>query len=203
MHLTAKRDEGALHEQKTIGRNRRIAVLCVMVAAMLATAAPSHAGELWGAYTGYNFDEFRGDDGYGLSWNYSDAESAGAQAVKVCRERQPPLPLHDPARPGVAPGERCGDVIFAFSTAGPSAQKYTAVPDPAWGEDFEKLFVWNKASRCVAVFEQSNHWEGYEVLGSGFSPIWGDAPESIIAVGEQQMQREIPYRVSRIACNDS
>ena len=69
---------------------------------------------------GCHFDEIQGDEGYGISWNYPDPQSAIDQALKACRERQPPPPVHSPDQlaSGAHPGLRRGDRIFAFSSQG-------------------------------------------------------------------------------------
>lgn len=185
---------------------------CALAIACAAAPGPAQAAELWGAYAGYHFDDFSGDEGYGITWNYPDPESAIGQALKVCRERQPPPPVHTPDQlaSGAAPGLRCGDVVFAFSSEGPDPEHVIATPDPAWGQDFEKLTAHRRA-RCTAVFELSNHPDGYHVLGSNFHNYEGDDRASLEAFGERRYARKDrtpnepypnPYRTAFVACND-
>ena len=187
----------------------RATLLATFLGAVIGTGGfgPVLSAELWGAYAGYHFDHTVGDEGYGLAWNYPDAEKALARALEVCRQHQPPLPqeYNETWRRYLA--ERCSDVLFAFSTDGPSLETVTRTPDPAWFEGFEKLTVLRR-HRCVAVVELSNHPDGFEVLGSNFHTVWGNSEEALSAAIEHEYARgpnrpyRNPYRVAVVACND-
>ena len=189
-------------------------LLATFLGAVIGTAGsgPALSAELWGAYAGYHFDDFQGDEGYGVAWNYPDADKALARALEVCRQHQPPPPQgeeHDEAW-RYHSGERCGDVLFAFSTDGPSPETVTRTPDPGWADGFERLTVLRR-HRCVAVVELSNHFDGVEVLGSNFHMEEENSEEALSALIERvyaQKDRRPnepypnPYRVVVVACND-
>ena len=188
-------------------------VLAFILGAMsIGGPATSEAGELWGAYAGYHFDGFAGDEGYGISWNYADAQSAVAEALRQCRERQPTPPVHTPAQraSGAHPGERCGDRVFAFSSTGPDPEHVVRSPDPDWGQNFDRLTV-HRRHRCTGVVERSIHTDGFAVLGTNFHRVEGDTQAAVkglivkrFSKGQSVPQLTIPYpyRTAIIACND-
>ena len=178
---------------------------------MLPVADNVAADERWGAYAGYHFDDTVGDEGFGVAWNFPDPAKALARALEICRQHQPPPPQgaeYDEAW-RYHGGRRCGDVIFAFSSAGPQPETVKSKPDPAWAEGFEKRTV-KRQHRCVAVTELSNHPDGFEALGSNFHMDAGNSEEELAALIERlyggkdrgaHAPDPNPYRVALVACN--
>ena len=201
-----------MNRRKPFSRRARATLVATFLGAVIGTGGfgPALSDELWGAYTGYQFDDLQGDDGYGLAWNFPDPDKAMAQALESCRQQQPPVPQGEEYDETwrYHSGERCGDVLFAFSTDGPSPATVTRTPDPAWAEGFEKLTVIGRG-RCIGVVEVTILWFDQE-LGKNFDVFWGvpnyweDSEEGISAQIEQNYSREhaMPHRVDIIICND-
>ena len=68
-----------------------------------------------------------------------------------------------------------------------------------------------RRARCTAVFELSNHPDGFQVLGSNFHNHQGDDRASLEALGERLYAGKDrtphepypdPYRTAIVACND-
>ena len=105
---------------------------------------PSPArGELWAAYTGYSFDRYAGDEGYGLAWNYPSKEEAIAEALKKCKQIQPPTPSSD--------HKQCGDDTWTISTTATPEVIAIKVPSERW-YGFIRTWIYN--ARCFAVLKE-------------------------------------------------
>lgn len=195
---------------------RKIIAAIAIVGVWLSLTTAANSAELWGAYTSYDFDQFTGgSDGYGLAWNYPDAEQAMRVALEQCRKQQPPPPpvrLRDPNQPQKTitgedvfnpPPERCGDTMIAFSTDGPSPTKETETLDPTrYIDTGSRKFAYVKYTyltklRCVLVIAFSAYDDGSGPLQYAIRA--GDSEEEILG----KIQVADPYaKVTKLACND-
>ena len=152
-------------------------------------SAPAQ-GELWGAYTGYNFDSFSDDDGYGVAWNYRSKEEAIAKSLKECKLRQPPFPTSD--------HKRCGDDTYVFSTSATPELITVEVPSERW---YGFVRTWTYNVRCFAMVDVLQHPEH-----SSFQTDihFGPSEEQIIAQVEDEfsIRYSPPYKIDQIVCND-
>ena len=144
-------------------------------------------GELWAAYTGYSFDRYAGDEGYGLAWNYPSKEEAIAEARKECERHQPPAPSFD--------HKRCGDDTFTISTTATPDLMIVEVPSERW---YGFIRTWVNNARCFAVAKVISHLATVHIHVEH-----GDTEEETVAWAEKRYGgRGNPYEIEKVVCND-
>ena len=149
-------------------------------------------GELWGAYATYNFDEWSGADGYGLSWNHPSPVEALKRAIKNCERVQP---AH---RPRHRADNGCENNLTAFSTSA-SNKRIPLREAKTYG--LVDSFYANNA-RCIGVYKFSIYPKGFHISAYNFSRMSGNKEEEVIAIIKKVERDRNPYEIDKFACND-
>lgn len=150
-----------------------------------ATRDPAR-GELWAAYTGYSFDRYQGDEGYGLAWNYPSKEEAIAEARNECKRRQPPFPSFD--------HKRCGDDTWATSTTATPEVMIVEVPSERW-RGFIRTWVNN--AQCFAIVKQVTLLATVHI-----EVVLGNSEKEAVYWAEQRFDDDSRYEIEKVVCND-
>ena len=151
-----------------------------------ATRNPER-GELWAAYTGYNFNRFARDEGYGLVWNYPSMKEAVAAARSQCERVQPPPPSfgHD----------RCGDRTSAISTTA----TYEIISGEAQlGRPIGNKVIIVRNPRCLAVFKEVDSLANVYI-----GVVFGNTEEEAAKWAEKSFKRYwSQHEILKVVCND-